>query len=85
MNLDRELLRRSYLKNGYADARVTAAQADLDRDGSGFVITFAVEEGVQYNFGAVAVENGSARPQRGLAQRRGHHVPGRHLQRPSCR
>jgi outer membrane protein insertion porin family len=58
MNLDRELLRQFYLKNGYADARVTAAQADLDRDGSGFVITFAVEEGVQYNFGAVTVENG---------------------------
>ncbi len=58
MNLDRELLRQFYLKNGYADARVTAAQADLDRDGSGFVITFAVEEGVQYNFGAVTIENG---------------------------
>lgn len=58
MNLDRELLRQFYLKNGYADARVTAAQADLDRDGSGFVITFAVEEGLQYNFGAVTVENG---------------------------
>jgi outer membrane protein insertion porin family len=58
MNLDRELLRQYYLKNGYADARVTAAQADLDRDGSGFVITFAIEEGVQYNFGAVTVENG---------------------------
>jgi outer membrane protein insertion porin family len=58
MNLDRELLRQYYLKNGYADARVTAAQADLDRDGSGFVITFAIEEGLQYNFGAVTVENG---------------------------
>ncbi len=58
MNLDRELLRQFYLKNGYADARVTAAQADLDRDGSGFVITFAIEEGLPYNFGAVTVENG---------------------------
>ncbi len=58
MNLDRELLRQFYMKNGYADARVTAAQADLDRDGSGFVITFAIEEGLQYNFGAVTVENG---------------------------
>jgi outer membrane protein insertion porin family len=58
MNLDRELLRQFYLKNGYADARVTAAQADLDRDGSGFVITFAIEEGMQYKFGAVSIENG---------------------------
>lgn len=60
MNLDRELLRQYYLKNGYADARVTAANADLDRDGSGFVITFAIEEGEQYAFGAVQVENGLA-------------------------
>jgi outer membrane protein insertion porin family len=60
MNLDRELLRQFYLKNGYADARITAANADLDRDGSGFVITFAIEEGDQYNFGAVQVENGLA-------------------------
>lgn len=60
MNLDRELLRQFYLKNGYADARVTAAQADLDRDGSGFVITFAIEEGEQYTFGPVSVENGLA-------------------------
>jgi outer membrane protein insertion porin family len=60
MNLDRELLRQFYLKNGYADARVTAAQADLDRDGSGFVITFAIEEGEQYAFGPVSVENGLA-------------------------
>jgi outer membrane protein insertion porin family len=58
MNLDRELLRQFYMKNGYADARVTAAQADLDRDGSGFVITFAVEEGLPYTFGSVTVENG---------------------------
>ena len=58
MNLDRELLRQFYLKNGYADARVTAAQADLDRDGSGFVITFAIEEGMQYRFGQVTIENG---------------------------
>jgi outer membrane protein insertion porin family len=60
MNLDRELLRQFYLKNGYADARVTAAQADLDRDGSGFVITFAIDEGQQYTFGPVSVENGLA-------------------------
>lgn len=57
LSLDRELLRQYYLKNGYADARVTAANAELDRDGSGFYITFAVEEGVLYNFGAVQVES----------------------------
>ena len=56
LNLDRELLRQFYLKNGYADARVISAIADLDRDGRGFFITFTVEEGEQYRFGAVDIE-----------------------------
>ena len=30
MNLDRELIRQYYLKNGYADASVTAANAEID-------------------------------------------------------
>ena len=33
LNLDRELLRQFYLKNGYADVRIVSAIADLDRDG----------------------------------------------------
>ena len=57
MNLDRELLRQYYLKNGYADVQVTAANAELDRDGSGFFITFAIEEGELYAFGAVNIES----------------------------
>jgi outer membrane protein insertion porin family len=55
--LDRELLRQYYLKNGYADARIVSANADLDRDGSGFFITFVVEEGEIYNFGDVKIES----------------------------
>ena len=57
LNLDKELLRQFYLKNGYADARVISANAELDRDGSGFFITFVVEEGQLFNFGAVTVES----------------------------
>lgn len=58
VNLDRELLRQYYLKNGYADARIVSGTADLDRDGSGFFLTFVVEEGEVYNFGDVRVESG---------------------------
>ena len=36
---------------------VTAANAELDRDGSGFYITFAIDEGELYNFGAVKIES----------------------------
>lgn len=60
VNLDRELLRQYYLKNGYADARVVSGTADLDRDGSGFFLTFVVEEGEIYNFGDVQVQSALA-------------------------
>jgi len=56
LNLDRELLRQHYLKNGYADARVLSGMADLDRDGQGFYITFTVDEGELYTFGDVHIE-----------------------------
>ena len=56
LNLDRELLRQFYLKNGYADARIISATADLDRDGRGFFITFTVDEGPKYRFGDIDIE-----------------------------
>ena len=56
LNLDRELLRQFYLKNGYADVRVISATADLDRDGRGFFITFTIDEGAKYRFGDIDIE-----------------------------
>ncbi len=58
--LDRELLRQYYLKNGYADARVVSAGAELARDGSGFYITFVVDEGELFTFGKVDIESSLA-------------------------
>ncbi len=55
--LDRELLRQYYLKNGYADARIVSAGAELDRDGSGFFITFVVDEGELFKFGGINIES----------------------------
>ncbi|MFV0367371.1 MAG: POTRA domain-containing protein, partial [Hyphomicrobiaceae bacterium] len=57
LSLDRELLRQYYLKNGYADARVVAGNAELAPDGTGFYITFAIEEGEIYHFGSVTIES----------------------------
>ena len=57
VNLDRALLRQYYLKNGYADARVLAGNAELDRDGSGFYITYSIEEGELYYFGDIVIES----------------------------
>ncbi len=56
LNLDRELLQRFYLKNGFADMRVVSASADVDPDKKGFFLTFAVDEGPRYTFGAVDVD-----------------------------
>ena len=57
LSLDRELLRQFYLKSGYADVRIVSATADLDRDGRGFFITFTIEEGERYRFGAIDIES----------------------------
>ena len=57
LSLDRELLRQFYMKNGYADARIISATADLDPAGRGFFITFTIEEGERYRFGTIEVES----------------------------
>ncbi len=58
--LDRELLRQYYLKNGYADVRITSAGAELARDGSGFNITYVVDEGELFTFGKIDIESSYA-------------------------
>lgn len=53
LTFDRELLRRFYLREGYADFRVVSAVAELTPDRSNFFITFTVDEGERYKFGVV--------------------------------
>lgn len=50
---DRDLIRRFYLKNGYADVQVVAALTEYDPDKKGFLVTFKIEEGQQYRVGSV--------------------------------
>ena len=57
LTFDRELLRRFYLANGYADFRVISAVAELTPDRSNFVITFSLEEGQRYRVAAIAIES----------------------------
>jgi outer membrane protein insertion porin family len=57
LTYDRELLRKFYLAQGYADFRVVSAVAELAPDRSGFLVTFTVEEGARYHFGKVEVTN----------------------------
>lgn len=57
LTLDRELLRRFYLSQGYADFRVISAVAEMTPDRKDFFITFAVDEGERYRFGQVNVDS----------------------------
>jgi outer membrane protein insertion porin family len=56
LTYDRELLRKFYLSEGYADFRVVSAVAELTPDRDGFVVTFTIEEGERYHFGKVDVD-----------------------------
>ena len=57
LSFDRELLRRFYLSKGYADFRVVSGVAELAPERSGFFITFTVDEGELYQFGAIDVRS----------------------------
>jgi outer membrane protein insertion porin family len=50
---DRDLIRRFYLKHGFADVQVVAALTEYDPDRKGFLVTFKIEEGQQYRVGSV--------------------------------
>lgn len=50
---DRDLIRRFYLKNGFADVQVVAALTEYDPEKKGFNVTFKIEEGAQYRVGTV--------------------------------
>src|SRR6201985_2832249 len=50
---DRDLLRRYYLKPGFAHVQVVAALTEYDPEKKGFLVTFKIEEGQQYRVGSV--------------------------------
>jgi outer membrane protein insertion porin family len=54
---DRELLRRFYLKNGYADIQIVSASAELSPDRKGFFLSFTVNEGERYKVGKVTINS----------------------------
>jgi outer membrane protein insertion porin family len=54
---DRDLIRRFYLKHGFADVQVVSATSEYDPAKKGFVITFSIEEGPVYHFGKIDVQS----------------------------
>ncbi len=57
LNFDKELLRRFYLKNGYADVDIIGASAELSPERDSFFLTFTVSEGERYRVGKVTVNS----------------------------
>jgi outer membrane protein insertion porin family len=54
---DRDLIRRFYLKHGYADVQVVSATGEYDPAQKGFIVTFTIEEGPLYHFGKIDVQS----------------------------
>jgi outer membrane protein insertion porin family len=54
---DRDLLRRFYLKHGFADIRIVSAVAEYDPERKNFTVTFTIDEGPQYRFGTVDIHS----------------------------
>jgi outer membrane protein insertion porin family len=57
---DRDLIRRFYLKHGFADVQVVAALTEYDPDRKGFLVTFKIEEGQQYRVSSVEFKSSIA-------------------------
>jgi outer membrane protein insertion porin family len=52
---DRDLLRRFYLKHGFADVRIVSAVGEYDPVLKGFIVTFTIDEGAQYHIGTIDI------------------------------
>ncbi|XIA64423.1 POTRA domain-containing protein [Bradyrhizobium sp. TZ2] len=52
---DREQLRLYYRSKGYADVRISSAQAEYDPGTKGFTLNFSIDEGPRYRFGDISV------------------------------
>ena len=59
LEYDKELLRRHYLRHGFADFNIISAEAQLSPNGDYFEIAFTVAEGPHYKIADVAVNIGN--------------------------
>jgi len=58
---DEEEIRKFYMKNGYADFRITNTDVSFQENPPGYVITISVDEGPQYHVSSVNVVSHLAR------------------------
>ncbi len=54
---DEEAIRRYYMKNGYADFRITNTDVAYQANPPGYIITITMDEGPQYHVSGVAADS----------------------------
>ncbi len=54
---DEETIRRYYMKNGYADFRITNTEVTYQPNPPGYIITITIDEGPQYRVSGVSVDS----------------------------
>ncbi len=57
IQVDENLLRKFYKDNGYADVKIEAAVAQLDREKDGFNIIYTIDEGKKYVYGDIEISS----------------------------
>ncbi|WP_283196366.1 outer membrane protein assembly factor BamA [Rhizobium sp. AN80A] len=57
LKADEEALRQFYYNRGYADFRIVSSDAAFDEATNKYTLTFNIEEGPRYDFGAVSVQS----------------------------
>ena len=54
---DEELIRRFYLRNGYADFRIVNTDVKFDKDENGYIVNISVDEGLPYIVASATVDS----------------------------
>lgn len=57
LHADEDALRQFYYNRGYADMRIVSSDAAFDESTNKYTLTFNIEEGPRYDFGAVTVQS----------------------------
>lgn len=57
LHADEDALRQFYYNRGYADMRIVSSDAAFDEATNKYTLTFNIEEGPRYDFGAVTVQS----------------------------
>ncbi|WP_132651984.1 MULTISPECIES: outer membrane protein assembly factor BamA [unclassified Rhizobium] len=57
LHADEDALRQFYYNRGYADMRIVSSDAAFDEATNKYTLTFNIEEGPRYDFGAVSVQS----------------------------